>query len=214
MIDQYYPNNATNGTKIMFMNAAQDELSPYFGIIVEDNSLVTVALQDSYSLPTGLSDVSQITALGVAGETTPTTRYSYTKYDLTPRDDYPAGTKTYFQTIDNLGVKKLVINPEPTTSGYPIRIRYRKALTELSPTNLSASPDFDSRFHDILVHYACYMICSTGANPDTIQADRFMQSYESALTELWHYQMLQESDSPTNRRDNKHWHKSNGYAGN
>jgi len=213
-VDRWYHNSSTDTDKVAWFNEAQDELSPYFGTIVEDDTLTTVANQDSYTLPTGLADVSQIIALGVATEAAPTIRYNYIKFDIITRDDYPESANVYFQTVDSTGIKKLVIQPEPSTSGYPIRIRYRKALTPLSSTLLTASPDFDSRFHNILVFYCCHAIAAYGDSPDALQADMFMQKYESAIEALWHFQLRNESKSPTKARDNKHWHKNRGYAGN
>lgn len=213
-VDRWYANNFNDTDKVAFFNEAQDELSPYFGNVVEDNTLVTVADQDSYAFPTGLTDVYQIISMGIAGEATPDTRYSYSKYDIITRDDYPEGTHAYFQTVSVAGVKKLVIQPTPMTSGFPIRIRYRKPLTLLSATSLGSSPDFDSRYHDILVWYACHAIAASGSSPDTIQADMFMQKFENAVEEIWHFQLTNEVKSPIRRRDNRHWHHNSGYAGN
>lgn len=214
IINAMYPNGESSTDKVLYMNMAQAELSPYFGIVVEDSTLSTVADQDSYSLPTGLSDVSQILSLGVGIEATPDTRYGYVKYDIITRDDYPQGSNVYFQTVSSTGVKKIVLQPTPNTSGFPIRIRYRKALTELSATSLTASPEFDSRFHYLLAYYACHMLCSIGASPDVVQANSFMQKWESGLQELWKLKLQEEVSSPTFRRDNPHWRSGRRHAGN
>jgi hypothetical protein len=58
----------------------------------------------------------------------------------------------------------------------------------------------------MLAIYAAYMICSSGASPDTVQANRFMQQYDNRLTELWKFSMEKDSVSMKKRRDNKHWH--------
>lgn len=213
-VDSIYPNGEATATKILFMNQAQAELSPYFGAVVEDATVSTVANQDSYSLPTGLSDVSQIMSLGVGTKAIPDNRYDYVKYDIITRDDYPQGSNVYFQTVSSTGVKKIVLQPTPNTSGFPIRIRYRKALTELSATSLTASPDFDSRFHHLLAYYACHMLCSIGASPDVVQANSFMQKWESGLQELWKLKLQEEVSSPTFRRDNPHWRSGRRHAGN
>lgn len=214
LVDAIYPNGEATATKILFMNQAQAELSPYFGTVVEDNTLSTVANQDSYSLPTGLSDVSQIMSLGVGTKATPDNRYDYVKYDIITRDDYPQGSCVYFQTVSSTGVKKIVLQPTPSTSGFPIRIRYRKALTDLSATSLTSSPDFDSRFHYLLAYYTAHMICSIGASPDVIQANAFMQKWESGLNELWKLKMQEEVIAPTFRKDNRHWRTGRTHAGN
>lgn len=207
LINEMYPSSSavTDSVKISYMNMAQDSLSPHFGKIVTDSTLLTVAAQDSYTLPTGIEDVSEIETLDVGNQATPIDRYDYTRYHVSPKDCDPIGGNAYFQEYTSTGVKKLVLYPCPSEANLPIRIRYHKKLTALSVTSLASSPDFDSRFHDMLALYACYMICSTGSSPDTIQADRFMQSYDDSLSQVWRLQMEQKSINPAKRRDNRHW---------
>lgn len=217
MIDLMYPNALSNTDKVLFMNMAQTELSPYFGVVVEDSSLLTVADQDTYAFPTGLTDVSQIISLGIGIKEVPESRFGYVKYDIITRDDYPEGSNVYFQIVNSTGVKKLVLQPKPNVADLPIRIRFRKALTDLSATALTSSPDFDARFHMLLAYYACHMICSIGASPDVLQANNFMQKWESGIADLWKFKLEQEVTSPTYRRDNPHWrgrrrHASYSYA--
>lgn len=214
-VDRWYPqsaNSASDTDKVAFFNEAQDEISPYFGMIVENNTLTTVANQDYYAFPTGLTDISQIVALGIAHQATPEDRYDYDKYELVGRDDYPLGTKVYFQSISAEGVRKLVIQPTPDETGLQIKIRYRKALTELVATSLSYVPDFDPRFHDLLVWYCCNALASRGASADYPQADMFMQRYESTLGEVKKLQMYQKVKTPTRYRFNKQWGVGTGYA--
>ena len=160
-----YPSAHSDAELVSFMNLAQNELSPYFGIIVEDNTLVTVADQDSYSFPTGLNDVAQIISLGVASKETPDTRYGYTKYDIITRDDYPVGSCVYFQTVDASGTKKLVIQPTPMIDLSVYNQVSESYLTELDSSTSSASPDFDSRFRDTCILCGTYGMlyrCITG----------------------------------------------------
>lgn len=206
LIDDLYRDNAVSDTsKIRFMNMALDELSPYFGLVVTDSTLVTVATQDYYTFPTGLSDITQIELLDVGNRATPTDRYDYTRYTPAYKEDDPVQYNSYRQEYSSAGVKTLILYPVPTVSGYPIRIRYHKKLAELSSTSLSTSPEFDERFHDMLATYACYMICSTGASPDVNQANRFMDQYNESLNMLWKLSMEQDIVYPRKRRDNKHW---------
>ena len=64
-IDAFYPNAETTANKIIYMNLAQDIISPYFGKVVEDATLSTVQNIDSYSYPTNLTDVSEIISLAI-----------------------------------------------------------------------------------------------------------------------------------------------------
>jgi hypothetical protein len=206
LIDELYKDNAASDTtKIRFMNMAQSELSPYFGIIVTDSTLVTVATQDYYTFPTGLSDITQIELLDIGNKVVPTNRYDYTRYTPAYKEDDPVQYNSYRQEYSSIGVKSLILYPVPATSGYPIRIRYHRKLTELSSTSLSAEPEFDERFHDMLATYAAYMICSTGASPDENQSNRFMDQYNESLNMLWKLSMEQDVIYPRKRRDNKHW---------
>jgi hypothetical protein len=137
-----------------------------------------------------------------------TGRYDYTRY-------YPSFknyktdklTNSFTQEYTSAGTKSLILYPAPSFDGGVIRIRYRKKLTELSATSLSSSPDFESTYHDLLALYACYMLCSTGANPDTIQSDRFMQSYDEGLNTIWKKNMEQDARHPKQSRDNKQWRR-------
>lgn len=212
-IDLLYDNAFTDAQKVEFMNMCQRELSPYFGIVVEDESLSTVEDQDYYTFPAGLTDVSQIIALGIGTSATPTTRYDYVKYEQGSRDDYPDVNNSYFQSVDGSGTKKLIINPTPSVTGYPIKIRYRKALTELSTTVFTASPDFDSNYHDLLVYYAIVKICKTGASPDAPQANMYQQEFDSLYKKMWLDKLIRDNKSKNKKRDNVQWHTGRKYVG-
>lgn len=211
-IDDIYPNAMSNETKVRYMNMAMRGLSPYFGLVVEDNSLVTVIDQDAYNFPAGINDVAQIIRLAIGTQEVPGTRYGYVQYYLSKRDDDPMIENSYFQIIDSTGAKKLCIYPVPTIADLPIVIRYHKALTELSATSLNVEPEFDSRFHDLLVFYCVHQICATGPSPDTLQADIYMQKYDDMLAALWKFQMEQDSSQKNRRRDNRQWHKSRSFG--
>lgn len=305
LVDAMYPNSATDATVVSYFNMAQNELSKYFGLITEDYTLYTVANNDTFALPSGIEDVSQIDTLDVYNEIaypdlivsdntmklTPYTiaenlpyasklsvthravgntdtlgtieidgtvngvvttesitpianntvfgntlfdiasitqivsvnwvtagtadkidvglaydKYNFTRYSPGYVDDPKQYGNVYYQVYDSSGVKWLVIHPTPITSGYNIRIRYHKFLTALSESSTSVSPDFDSRFHDMLALYAAWMICSTGASADERQADRFLRQYDERLTDLWKYSMEKDKKSMLKRRDNQHWH--------
>lgn len=204
-IKEHYPSATPDATLVRFMNGAQDELSAYFGITVEDSSLTTTANDDSYAFPTGLEDVSQIEALDIGQKATPETRHSYAKYVQGNRDEIPVGGRCYFQIISNTGAKSLGIYPIPETTGLPIRIRFTKKLTDLSATSQNASPDFDSRFHDLLVWYACAMVCGSGASSDTIKHDYFMRRFEDGVNEIWKHKMNEQRKQKNKRKMNPWW---------
>ena len=304
MIDAMYANGESNTNKVLFMNKAQREMSPYFGLLATDSSITSIADEDEYSLPTGISDITQIeyleiandppdtdcivesadmkvgsytianqpshpalisvtvtatstadtmgtiTVTGtvggtegviesitpVAGSTTygakyfsavtsivgsgwvvadgadkitcgeSTDRYAYTRYNRNYKDfQTTKKTNSFAQIYSSAGVKTLVLYPAPSVDDLQINIRYHKVLTDLDSTSLSSSPEFDERFHHLLAVYACYMICSTGSSPDTVQADRFVQDFNDGLHNYWRLKMEQTAAYPKKPRYNSHW---------
>ena len=206
MIDSVYPSAVSATDKVAFMNMAQDELSKNFGIVVVDSSLKTAVGQDEYTYPTGLKDLSQIQLLEIGNTTTPT-RYDYMRYYVDYASSSPPVGYRFFQITSSTGAKSLGISPIPDVVDLPIRITYRKKLTNLDPSTLAQVPDFDERCHDLLVYYACHMICSIGASPDGIQADVFMQKYQSSLSGLWRLRVEENRKNPTVPRDNSAWRR-------
>ena len=212
LADDMYPNAISTENKVDYMNMAQDELARKLGIIVEDTTLVTVASQDEYTYPTNIKDISDIISLAVASSTSPSDRYDYTKYYVSRSEQNPAADLSYFQIVDSTGAKSLVLYPAPTTSGYTIIIRYRKRLARLSASILTATPEFDERYHHILALFCAHMICSVGASPDAYQADMFMQKYKSALDELWDDTTRERVKNKKVRKDNGQWHRFSSYS--
>jgi hypothetical protein len=308
LIDDMYGNAVSDTSKISYMNMAQNELSPYFGLIAIDSSLTSLADDDEYTLPTGIDDITQIeyleiatqapqtativasadmkvgtytiaaqppaprqisvtvTATGtadtmgtvtiagtvggstdseaitpVAGSTVYGTKFfsavttatgagwvidavegtadkitigvSADRYDYTRYYPYTKDFRTnrnnnfYSQNYSSAGVKTLILYPAPTLSNLVINIRYHKKLTDLSATSLTSSPVFDSRFHDMLALFACWMICSTQASPDSTQANRFLQSYKDRMDDYWKLKLEDEVVFPRANLDNKQWRR-------
>jgi hypothetical protein len=248
-----YPNVVSTADKVMYMNMAQDEISPYMGLIVEDTTLATIDGTDAYAYPTGLTDISQILSLAIAntyknyvaltayvvGDTVmyqgraydcildstgnlPTNatywsvigsaRYNFYKYKQNYSETNPDSDFGYYQIYSSTGGKKLCITPIPDATGYQILIRYRKKLTDLSASSMSAEPDFDSRWHDMLAFYACHMICTIGSSPDSIQADMFMRKFDDSLKSLWKFKNTSDNKTKSIRRDNTQWHKCRSHG--
>ena len=200
-----YPTTVEVSTRVAFLNQALLEMEEYFDNYAMATS-TTVADSDEYALPTGIEDVSQIVSIGIGRSTTPANRYDYTKYYPSQFKDYPQNGNCYFQLTDSAGTKKIIIYPIPNTSGLPINITYRKHFTTLAWLTNTSSPEFDSRYHILLVYYANHMIASMGHAPDTLQADMFMQKWLDGLADLTEMKMRRELQHPQKRRDNKQWH--------
>lgn len=206
-INDLYPHGETSATILNHINSAQDELSAYFGKTLIDSTLVTVASQDEYAFPPYLSDVNEIKFVDVGNSATPVDRFDYTRYCFVELEDgRPSGT-SFYQIYSSTGAKSLGLYPVPSTAGLPIRITFQKNLTNATSATLLTEPEFDSRYHDLLVYYGCYMVCSSGASPDTIQADSFFKKWEEGLEELWKFKMKKDIETPVKRRDNGMWYR-------
>jgi hypothetical protein len=303
LIEAQYSSAVTSAQKVIYMNEAQKRLCNDFGLVVVDESLSTIADDDEYAFPTGLTDITQIEYLEIekdANQTgyvvastnmkvgaytiaaqpasesrlsvlvttqgtadtmgtvvivgtvdgtattetvTPiansrvwttnvfsavtsvtgvgwviastndkiqvgvnTDRYNYTRYKPVYEDEDTVFGYCYRQGISSSGAKSLILYPVPTTTGYNIRIKYHKALTALSADSASASPDFDSDFHEMLAYYACYKIAGSGASPDYIQSNHFLSIYNDMELELNRKQMNRDAIYSRKPRDNRHWH--------
>jgi hypothetical protein len=136
-----------------------------------------------------------------------TDRYNYTRYMMTKQNEDEVYTHTFRQGYTAAGVKSLIIYPVPTTSGYNIRIRYRRNLTELSADSASASPDFDSNFHAMLAIYAAMEIANNSASPDTIKVNNLAMQYDQYMAGLWRDRLIRENAHPQKRRSNDIWRK-------
>lgn len=206
LIDARYPNAVSKTAKIGYMNACLNELSAKgFGLLVESVSTLTVEDQQGYTFPTGLADIADIEHLAVASSATPDSRYDYVQYRPGYANDNQHSGNIYFQMVSSAGVKTIGLYPVPSAAGYPIMIRFYRKITELSDTDLSQEPEFDSRFHELLALFACYEICASGASPDTIQANAFLSRYDDLLTQLKHRKLAINSKFPQGRRYSSWW---------
>lgn len=211
-IDRLYVGASTDTDKVSFMNEAIDKLSPYFDNTIRA-TITTVADTDHYALPSDCTDVSQIVALGVSKNLTIDDRYDYYYYKKATMFDYPRDRNGYYQDVSTTGVKSLVLYPAPTTSGYTISILFEKPMVNLSATALTESPEFDSKYHILLVYWACKMLASAGSAMDTTQADMFTKLWDDGLNELYAKRTHENLSHPKRRKDNIQWHNGRRYVG-
>jgi hypothetical protein len=293
----------TDAELVAYMNMAQNELSPYFGIMAVDESIETVADDDEYDLPAGINDITDIdyieidndppdldyivesasmkvgsytianqpstgvnlsvthtangntdtlgtititgTVAGTAGTTEEITpianstvygssfftaisavtgaswvtngtadtitvgirsdRYDRTKYYPSFKDPSARLSYSFRQNYNSSGTKSLVFYPAPDETDCVMHILYRKRLTALSESSTSASPEFDSLFHNLLAVYAARMVAAEGPSPDAEKANDFMQMYEDGVGRLWKLTQEQEIENPTKPKYNRHW---------
>ena len=66
LVNDMYPSATTDAVKVKYMNMGQNALSDQFGLVITNTSLLTVADNDEYALPTGIEDISQIETFDVS----------------------------------------------------------------------------------------------------------------------------------------------------
>lgn len=206
-INDMYPHGETTATVLNHINGAQDELSFFFGKMITDSSLVTVADQAEYAFPALLTDVSEIKRLEIGTSGTPVDNFDYTQYKFVEMDLGRPSGNSFYQIYSSVGAKSLGIYPIPQDAGFPIRITFRKKLTDATSSTMLSEPEFDSRYHDLLIYFACHMICSSGASPDSVQANSFLQKYNEGVDSLWRLKSEQAIVNPTKKRDNSFWYR-------
>lgn len=207
-VDELYPNGEENETKVHYMNIAIDTLFPEFGITKVDESLYTQQGEDEYAFPVGIEDIEQVYDLSIGNRPIPSNRHDYIQYSFGYEDEAPMAGRIFFQVYDSSGNKKLGLNPIPAAAGFPIRIKYRKQFANLDHTDLTQVPEIRSEYHMLLVFYAAYSVASAGASPDSVQADSFMQRYDTLLLSMWQDKMVREAENPKRRKDNPTWRRN------
>lgn len=205
LADSLYANAESTVNKVSWMNMAMNDLTKYYGLVVIDTSLVTIAGQDEYAFPSGLLDVSQIMTLDMENAAAPANRYDYRRYSKGFSNESSQPEYVYFQTQSSAGAKSLVLYPAPETAGLNIRIKYRKQLTLLSSSTMGASPEFDPAFHDALAFYCAHMICSIGASPNETQANAFMAKYRQITAQIQKASMEEKNRHPMQPKENRQW---------
>lgn len=211
-IDSRYPNVVTVSDKIHYINLAQYDISKFFGRYIEDVTTVTVASQERYDYLTNLGDISDIEQLEIATTLTPLIDSDYQEYVLGTMIDKTRQGYVYYDAFQTVGgTRQFGIYPIPTTSGYTIRIRYLKPFAEMVQTDMTAEPEFDVRYHDALISYACYKIAASGSFPDEGMANIFSSEWNSSLDEIYRFYGHQRAAAPRKRRDNHQWHSTNSH---
>lgn len=150
-----------NTTLVEYMNYAQRELGPELHIRAYA-TIATTTTDQSYSLATvtGLLELHEV------------------YLDGTPLKPIPVNTsdKGYWRWKTAAGVDSIYLYALPSAAG-TLKIWYWKAATDLSTATGGASPDFDSRWHHILVPYAVAMASFEAQNSEI--GDGYMAMFDA-----------------------------------
>ena len=210
-MSKQFPSTVDILTRVGFINQALVALDEYFDIY-SSTQTTTVAGVDEYELPAAISDFSQIVSLGIAKQKPPDDRYDFLKYRQGKTFDYPKNGRTYYPSYNSHGDKMFVIYPVPQETGLMINIIYKTRFAMMDWASNDVEPQLDSRYHILLVYYACHMVASMGHGPDTLQADMFMQKWLDGIKSLQRDQLRERLKNPNRHRDNPHWHKGKQHS--
>lgn len=203
-MSRMYPVAMELTVRIDYLNQALVAIEEYFDNFVA-TSFVTVADQDEYSMPTGITDISQIVSLGVSKSVPPVDRYDYEPWRPGTMLNRPQTYNTYYQLPDTDGVPKLILYPVPTVDNHVVSIIYKAHYEPFDASNLTAVPHFDTRYHIYLVYLANHLLASSGHAPDTDIADINMQRWLSAVEDLEFQRMSRDATNPHKKKDNPWW---------
>jgi hypothetical protein len=184
-VDRKYPNTETDANKVIDLNEIHKKVVLKLSRIKNDFSMTsdtTIADQATYTLPSDCS-LDNIIAIRVSQSIaiTSTTEWEEYKYagvndDVTYGHRYGSG---------GAGVYALLDEGAPiSTAGFSIRIFYYKNPVELLSTNLTAIPELDANYHDLLKFGLTSDLASQGHNPDTEIADFWQAKYDEFMRDV------------------------------
>lgn len=158
-IDEKYPNAFTNDSKVRKINKVQRKIfrSHVKRTVAESVSILTdVAL---YPLTYSPDKIREVLVNGK--------KYEYRQIESN------ALTEFFYILDEGIG-----IYPTPTEDGTMIIYHYQEP-TALSSSDLSASPDLDEDYHDLLIYAVCKELAESYKEFDT--ANGFVTQYKEEL---------------------------------
>lgn len=134
----------------------------------------TVASQALYPLP---PDCKPKGIRKVDIETATSGKYEELSYKAL--DDPVSDTEPFYSLIQ----QTMCLNPIPdsTTAGRKVYIYYHKTPTELSESNLTATPDLETEYQELLILGALKRICE--ARKDVAMVNNYSASYDDLFVE-------------------------------
>lgn len=181
-IDERLPNSFSTSFKINAMNDVMRKIFKYMNEkdIYQFN---TVANQATYSLASNIV-FDEILTVEMADDLTVTTSTTFTSYTYKGLDEEMT-SNNYYDALNGL----IGLYPVPKTTGYTVNIIFEKRPTLLSASDLSATPEINEDYHDLLKFYALAVIAKSGHNPDVQLANNYLADYN----DMW-FLMRKDSD--------------------
>lgn len=183
--DRKYPNSETDANKVSDLNdihkrvyvkiaKLKNELEPY--------EITTIANQLTYNLPSDCS-IDNIVSVKVPQSTTITASTEWDEYNFAGvNDDTTSG---YWYGDGGNGLIALLKDDLPiSTAGLSIRLFYYKRPNALSSADMTATPELDEDYHDVLKFQLVSELASQGQSPDTEIADFWQRKTDEFLAEV------------------------------
>jgi len=180
--DRMFLNSETTANKIKDLNDIYVDLYVSLNRLkndIEITNLSSVADLAIYTLPSNcrienIEDV--LISTSTSGTEFESVSYAGIKDDITSGKYYGrASESTFFLFEDGLPVQ---------TTGLIIYIYYYKRPTLLDSNNLSAIPELDVDYHDLLKSGLIQSLASQGPNPETGTADYWQAKYDEKLKKV------------------------------
>jgi hypothetical protein len=178
-IKRYYPKAATwmDAEIVSILDDEQREI--FREMQLKDMyEFTTIANQWSYLLPTNCS-IEFLEYVGLTKDAVITSNTVFEKYTFAELNEDMAGYK-YFDALNGL----IGLYPMPDTTGWNIRLIFRKRPVLMNVAILTASPELSEDWHRILVYGAIAEIAGSGSNPDTTTANNYTEKYNELMGQI------------------------------
>lgn len=198
--DRKYPNSETDANKVSDLNDIHKRIFVKIARLkneLEPFESVTIANQLTYSLPSDCS-VDNIVSVKVSQSTTIDTSTEWDEYEFAGlKDDTTSGY--YWGDAGNSKIALLEDDLPISTAGLSIRIFYYRSPNALSSSNMSAVPELDENYHDVLKFQLVSELASQGQSPDTEIADFWQRKADEFLAEVEKNLLKRYNKAPTVR---------------
>ena len=184
-VNRKYPNAETDANKVSDLNDIHKRVYVKIAKLKNEYEIyetTTIANQLTYSLPSDCS-IDNIIALKVSQSTTITASTEWDEYEFAGLNDDTTTGYWYGDGGNNL-IALLKDDLPISTAGLSIRLFYWKRPNALSSANMSATPELDEDYHDVLKFQLVSELASQGQSPDTEIADFWQRKADEFLAEV------------------------------
>ncbi|MFA4854185.1 MAG: hypothetical protein WC616_02410 [Candidatus Omnitrophota bacterium] len=192
-VDRKYPNSETDANKVSDLNDIHKRVYVKMSRLkneTEKYEITSIASQLTYNLPAD-GKIDDVALVLVPQSITITASTEWEECEFAGiKDDTTTG---YYYGDGGNGLISFLYDDLPiATAGLSIRLFYWKRPNALSSADMSATPELDEDYHDVLKFQLVSELASQGHNPDTEiadfwqrKADEFLRDIETNLSERY-----------------------------